>query len=954
MNPLQALQDYGQSVWLDYIRRGLLTSGELARMVKDDGVRGVTSNPAIFEKAISGSTDYRELLEELASLCQDAKTLFELVAVRDIQDAADVLRPVYDASDGRDGYVSIEVSPTLARDTVGTVDEARELWKAVGRPNTMIKVPATPEGIPAIEQLISEGINVNVTLLFSRDYYGKAAGAYIAGLKRRAAGGEELGRVASVASFFVSRIDSAVDGLLREKVESAGDESEREKFRSLMGKVAIANAKLAYREYGDIFSGEEWESLSGRGAQTQRMLWASTGTKDPAYSDVLYIDELIGRDTVNTIPPATLAAFRDHGSPRESLTEEVEAAGETIRNLAAAGIDLKQVTDKLLEDGVRLFAEPFEKLLAVVEEARRSAIAGRISHETWSLSDDLGARVRATLEEWRDKDKVRRLWARDASLWTGADEAKWLGWLGLAADDEGAYGEKLRELADKVRERAGKSGFSHALLLGMGGSSLSPEVLAETFGSAPGHPTLFVLDSTDPAQVRAVEKKVDLEKTLFIVSSKSGTTLEPSIFKEYFFEKVKEAVGAEEAGRRFIAITDPGSKLQEAAEREGFRRIRFGIAAVGGRYSALTNFAMVPAAVMGIDVDRFLDRVEEMVEACASCVPAEENPGVALGAILGTLAGSGRDKVTFVISPAIYDLGAWLEQLLAESTGKEDKALIPIDLEDVGPPEVYGDDRVFVYIRLTPTPDAGQDAAVEKLVEAGQPVVRIEVGDIYDLGQEFFRWEIATAVAGSVIGINPFDQPDVEASKVETQKLTEEYEEKGSLPPEKPILEEEGIRLIADPANAAALKGAAGDLSLVGCLRAHLGRIADGDYFALLAFIERNSRHIGLLQEIRHAVRDARRVATCLGFGPRFLHSTGQAYKGGPNSGVFLQITCDDAEDLPVPGHQFTFGVVKAAQARGDFQVMALRGRRILRVHLGSDVESGLVKLKDYVAQALG
>jgi len=588
MNPLQELQDYGQSVWLDYIRRGLLTSGELVRMVKDDGVRGVTSNPAIFEKAISGSTDYREVLEDLASLCQDAKTLFELVAVRDIQDAADVLRPVYDESDGRDGYVSIEVSPTLARDTAGTVDEARKLWKAVGRPNAMIKVPATLEGIPAVEQLISEGINVNVTLLFSRDYYARAAGAYIAGLKKRAAAGGELGRVASVASFFVSRIDSAVDGLLREKVESAADETEREQYTSLMGKVAIANAKLAYREYGGIFSGEEWEALARRGAQTQRMLWASTGTKDPAYSDVLYIDELIGRDTVNTIPPATLDAFRDHGKPRESLTEEVEAAGETMKNLAAAGIDMKQVTDTLLEDGVRLFAEPFEKLLAVVEKARRSAIAARISYETWSLSDDLAARVRATLEEWQEKDKVRRLWARDASLWTGADEAKWLGWLGLADDDQGAYGEQLRELADKVRERAGGSGFSHALLLGMGGSSLSPEVLAETFGSAPGHPTLFVLDSTDPAQVRTFEKKVDLGKTLFIVSSKSGTTLEPNIFKEYFFEKVKEAVGPEEAGRRFIAITDPGSKLQKEAEREGFRRVRFGMASVGGRYSALT------------------------------------------------------------------------------------------------------------------------------------------------------------------------------------------------------------------------------------------------------------------------------------------------------------------------------------------------------------------------------
>jgi transaldolase/glucose-6-phosphate isomerase len=954
MNPLQKLNEYGQSVWFDYIRRGLLTSGELKKMVDDGEVRGVTSNPAIFEKAISGSTDYREVLEELASLCQDAKTLFEQVAIRDIRDAADVLRPVYDETKAGDGYVSMEVSPNLARDTVGTVEEARRLWGDIDRPNVMIKVPATEEGIPAIETLISEGINVNVTLLFSQEYYEKAAQAYVGGLRKRAADGGDVSSVASVASFFVSRIDSAVDSLLEEKIAAAAD-GDKEKYRILLGKTAIANARQAYRRYGEIFgAGEEWKGLASKGAMTQRMLWASTGTKNPAYRDVLYIEELIGPDTVNTVPPATFEAFRDHGILRESLTEALDEADEVMVKIAEGGIDLKTVTDQLLDDGVRLFAVPFGKLLATVEKARKEAIAARISYETYSLPAELDARVKAILQEWQEGGKVRRLWARDASLWTGGDEAKWLGWLGVSGDDDEAYGGQLRGMAEEVRRKAEDSGFASVLLLGMGGSSLCPEVLSETFGPQEGFPRLIVLDSTDPAQIRAVEGGIDLTDTLFIVSSKSGTTLEPNIFKEYFFERVKEAVGPEEAGKRFVAITDPGSKLQETAERDGFRRVRFGIPGVGGRYSALTNFGMVPAAAMGVDVHRYLDRVEEMVEACSSCVPVKENPGVVLGVILGVLADAGRYKVTFVISPAIYDLGAWLEQLLAESTGKGGRGLVPVDLEKVGPPGVYGDDRLFVYIKVANDYDAEQEGGVKKLAAAGQPVVRIEVNDIYDLGQEFFRWEIATAVAGSLMGINPFDQPDVEASKVETKKLTSEYEKEGALPPEKPILTEEGIRVLADPTNAAALKEAmGGEVSLRSCLKAHLDRLSPGDYFALLAFIEMNDPHRNLLQRMRHAVRDVKKTATCLGFGPRFLHSTGQAYKGGPNSGVFLQVTCDDAEDLPIPGHQFTFGIVKAAQARGDFQVLADRGRRVLRVHLGHDVKAGLEKLRQAVEDAL-
>jgi transaldolase / glucose-6-phosphate isomerase len=945
-NPLRDLLKFGQSVWLDYIRRDLISSGELKRLIEEDGLRGMTSNPAIFEKAIAGSTDYADILASLRDRNDlDAKARYEIIAIRDIQDAADLLRSVYNDSKRRDGYVSLEVSPYLARDTQGTLEEARRLWKAVDRPNIMIKVPGTAEGIPAFEQLIGEGINVNVTLLFSQEVYQQVAEAYIRGLETFAAGGGDVGRMASVASFFISRIDSAVDAEVSARLKSAKTPQETQKLKDVLGKVAIANGKLAYQRYLKIFSGAGWEKLKAKGAQTQRVLWASTSTKNPAYPDILYVQELIGPDTVNTIPPATLDAFRDHGQPRETLTEDVEDAKRVMSDLSELGISIEKVTDQLTDDGVRLFEEAFDKLLAAVEKSTQGGHTPKISQQKHSLPDELAKQVAQNVNDWRAAGKVRRLWQRDASLWTNSDEAQWLGWLDVAE-------KQIEKLADfkKFADEIRKENFTDILLLGMGGSSLCPEVLDKTFGQVPGLPRLHVLDSTDPAQIKATENKVNLAKTLFIVSSKSGTTLEPNIFKQYFFERVKQTVGADKAGSRFIAVTDPGSKLEKEAEADKFRYVFHGVPSIGGRYSALSNFGIVPGAAMGLDLAKFLDRTEEMVQACAASVPVESNPGVTLGIVLGTAAVSGRDKVTLIASPAIYDLGAWLEQLLAESTGKQGKGIIPVDRERLGSPEIYGKDRVFAYLRYEPSPDADQDAKVAALEKAGQPVVRIAISDTYDLGQEFFRWEIATAVAGSIIGIDAFNQPDVEASKVETRKLTSEYEKTGSLPAETAIFEQDGIKLFTDAKNSSALGSAS---SLADYLRAHLNRINAGDYFAVLGYIQMNDAHEAKLQQIRHAVRDSKKVAGCAEFGPRFLHSTGQAYKGGPNSGVFLQITCDDANDLPVPGQKYTFGIVKAAQARGDFQVLAERGRRALRVHLGKEVNAGLATLSRAVAEAL-
>lgn len=948
--PVRALQAFGQSVWLDFMRRSFITSGALQRLILEEGVTGVTSNPAIFEKAITGSSDYADALSLLRKEPRlNAQASFERLAIEDIQSAADVLQPVYARTKRRDGYVSLEVSPLVAHDTQGTVKEARRLWEAVGRDNLMIKVPATSSGIPAIEQLIGMGINVNVTLLFAQEAYALVADAYLAGLEQLARRGGDLGSVASVASFFVSRIDTAADAEISALLKKSTDKEEGAKLRGLQGKIAVANAKLAYQRYQALFSGSRWDALARLGATTQRLLWASTGTKNPRYRDVLYVEELIGPDTVNTVPPATLDAFRDHGHPASRLTKDLDEAEAVLLAAERVGLSMTAITDRLLEEGLQSFSDAFDRLLVAVESRARENDPVPLNSCSYSLPPDMSAEVQASLKEWNEAARVRRLWNHDPSLWTDGDEHRWLGWLDIT-DQQLAHVPLLTNLAGETWRR----GFTHVLLLGMGGSSLSPEVLRMTFGRQAGYPELHVLDSTDPTQIRTVEKRIQIASTLFIVSSKSGSTLEPMILKHYFFERVQRLVGPKAAVRQFIAITDPGSPLQQLAETNGFRHLYFGVPTIGGRYSALSNFGMVPAAVMGLDIPQLLETAEEMVEACFPSVPVEKNPGLILGTTLGVLAKHGRDKVTIVSSPGLASFGAWLEQLLAESTGKAGKGIIPVDRETVGHPAVYGADRVFIYIRLQAAPEKSQDLAINRLERAGHPIVRIAVGDLYDIGQEFFRWEFATAVAGAIMGLNPFDQPDVEASKLATKELTAQYERTGTLPKESPIFEEGGIKLFADPGYAQLLQAAADPTPSLGrYLAAHLDLLATGDYFALLAYLEMDPTHEAELQAIRLRVRDIKHVATCIGFGPRFLHSTGQAYKGGPNTGLFLQITCEDAVDVRVPGQSYTFGLVKAAQARGDFQVLTERGRRLLRVHLGTDVRAGLATLKSVMEQAV-
>ena len=949
MNPVKALQKHGQAVWLDFLARGFIAKGDLKRLIENDGVRGVTSNPAIFEKAIGSSDEYDSAIAKaLKGHDRPVTDLYEHLAIEDIRHAADVLRPTYDELNGADGFVSLEVSPYLAMDTKATIAEAERFWREVDRKNLMIKVPATPEGLPAIRHLTAKGISVNITLLFSQKVYEDVAEAYLAGLEEYVRAGGDPSHVASVASFFVSRIDSAVDKQLDDKIAKANDPAEKARLKALQGKVAIANAKLAYQHYKKAFSDARWQKLQAKGARPQRLLWASTGTKNKAYSDVLYVEELIGPNTVNTVPPATLDAFRDHGKLRDSLEEDVAGAQRVLADLTKTGVSLDAITKHLVEDGVKLFADAFDKLLGAVAHKRAKVLGAGIDHQALVLGGELAKQVADVTEDWRAAGKIRRLWQHDKSVWTGTDEDKWLGWLDSAHAEQKKLAD-YTEFSDWVKNQ----GFTDAVVLGMGGSSLGPEVLAKTFRKRPGFPKLHVLDSTDPAQVAAMEHAVDIAKTLFIVSSKSGGTTEPNALKDYFYGRVEGTVGQSNAGSHFVAVTDPGSSLEKVAKTQNFARIFHGDPSIGGRYSVLSPFGLVPAAAAGLDIAHLLDFTLTMVRSCGPDVPPQENPGVQLGLMLGLAGRDGRDKVTILSSKTIADFGAWAEQLIAESTGKDGKGLIPIDGEPLGAPAIYGNDRLFIDLRTEADTDKSHDDKLAALEKAGHPVARIVLKSADHIGQEFFRFEMATAVAGAVLGINPFNQPDVEAAKVKTRELTSAFEKSGKLPDEKPVISNSDVAIYTDSENSQALRKAGANGDLGSWLKAHFARTKANDYVALLAYIDRNEPHIDTLQHMRLAIRDRRHVATCAEFGPRFLHSTGQAYKGGPDSGVFLQITADDAKDLSIPGQAASFGIIKAAQARGDFDVLTERGRRALRIHLKGDLKAGLAKLDAAISAAL-
>lgn len=923
MNAIQKLHETGQSLWYDNIHRGLITSGELAAMIGRGDIRGVTSNPTIFNSAISRSSDYDSAIKPMAWAGWSAEDIFYQLAVEDIRAAADLFRALYEQTQGGDGYVSLEVSPYLANDTEKTVSEANRLWKMVDRPNLMVKIPATQAGIPAIRQAIAAGINVNVTLIFSLSRYAMVMDAYLSGLEDRVAHNLPIGSIASVASFFVSRVDSKVDQQLERLIRDEGKHAGI--AAGLLGKVAIANSQLAYRLFRDHFGAERYARLKEQGARLQRPLWASTSTKNPAYRDVMYIEQLIAPDTVNTAPPNTIELFKDHGNVHLSIEGAEDAARKTIHELDQLGISLDQVTGELEVEGVRAFANSFTELLETID-ARRKAYQAELGPLQHAVKD-----WAARLEQ---QNTARRIFERDATLWT-QDPAQFmeikdrLGWLDAPASSRALIAE-LRQFVQEIQN----AGYTHALLLGMGGSSLAPEVLAQTFGPADQEKEfgldLAILDSTDPAQVRAAAHRSPLEQTLYIVSSKSGTTSEVHALMNYFWALAEEKLG-QKAGDHFIAITDPGTSLDALARQRNFRRVFNADPTVGGRYSALIAFGLAPAALIGLNIERLLNAAQSIAVQCQPDIPAGRNPGLMLGAVIGAGALAGRDKLTILTDPEFDSFGSWLEQLIAESSGKDGKGIVPVDLEPIAKVKSYSKDRLFVYIH-----SSGQlEDKAERLVHAGFPVAVIDMQDGYQLAAEFYRWEIGIAVACAMLGVNSFNQPDVQDNKNRTRAKIVEFRETGVIAEGSPIWEGQGGRVYGYP--FAGLDQAQNLKEVVH----RFARLAgEGDYIAINAFLPRNQRMLNSLQNLRRSLMKETSHATTLGFGPRFLHSTGQLHKGGPNNGVFLQITDQLLKDLDIPTQNMTFGTLESAQALGDLEALLARNRRAIRIHLTTaDIE---------------
>jgi len=935
MNPLLQLADHGQSYWLDNLTREMIENGELARRVEDEGLRGVTSNPSIFHAAISGGTAYDDQVEELVRKGLGAREIYEELVVTDIRSACDILRPVYDESEGSDGFVSLEVSPYLVHDTEATQAEARRLSSAVDRPNLLIKIPGSPAGYAAIEEMLYEGINVNVTLLFSISAYEAVADAYLNALERRADEGKAIDRVASVASFFLSRIDVLTDALLGQRIRPEAHGEDGPTPQDFLGRAAVANAKMAYQSFKKKFSGPRWERLAQGGTRVQKVLWASTSTKNPLYSDVRYIEPLIGPDTVNTLPDESISAFADHGTAQAGTVEEdVEEAREVLEGLESMGIDFDAVTWQLLNEGMDKFTVPYDKLLSSLEEVRESILGPSASGPDFAANVDPSA----TLQALQEERFAQRLHAGDPWLWTSDPEeaeaiANRLGWLSCILNFRPRIGD-LRRLGEEIREE----GTRWVVLLGMGGSSLWPEVCSRVFDTGDGRPELLVLDSTDPEAIRWVEERIEPGKTVFVVSSKSGTTTETLSLYHYFFSLVQDRVDGGDPGKRFLAVTDPGSPLEEEARNRGFRQVFTNPEDIGGRYSALSYFGLVPMALLGIDLHDFLEKADRQLTSCQGELPAEANSGVSLGAALGDLARSGRDKLTFLAHPRLEPFTLWLEQLLAESTGKDGKGILPVAGEPAGSATEFGEDRVFAYLGLQDQDDEQTVARLEALSEAGHPVIRMDVEGAGGLGAEIIRWEVATATAGAVMGLNPFNEPNVTESKKNTRELLDRWRESGDLGEPEPTAEKDGVR--AWSGGHAAEGNTPSEI-----VEALLETLSPGDYLAVLAYIRETDQRNQVLREFRSRVRSRNHVATTLGYGPRYLHSTGQLHKGGPDQAAFVIITADATENVAIPEEKHDFATLLRAQALGDFRALAERGRRVIRVNIGETVDSNLSSL---------
>ena len=914
MNRSEALKQAGQSIWYDNIERGMLMDGEMARMIKDGEVYGVTSNPSIFEKSISSSAAYDDILQSMAWAGLSKEQIYLELVREDIQAAADLFLPVYEATGGIDGMVSVEINPLFAYDTEKSIEDGRALWAQMNRKNVMIKVPATKAGLPVIETLISEGINVNATLIFSIPRYVEVMEAYFLGLEKRLANNLPIDHVTSVASFFVSRIDTLVDSRLEEY--GAANPQAADQVAALTGKIAIDNARLAYQEFLKFFASERFENLKQYGAKVQRPLWASTSTKNKAYSETLYVDELVAPNSVNTIPPATLSAFLDHGATDLRIEQDLERARKDFDMLLKLGFDYNRIAQELEDEGVEKFKQAYISLLETIE-TKRAFFKAELAN--------LGEAVHAALKKAADEVYVGSLFDHEPSFWTsdqsGHDEIRErLGWLSLP----GQQFSIIDELA-AFKEKLLSEGYVHAFVIGMGGSSLAPEVMSQAIAPVGGKGLkLQIIDTTSPDEIAFRVCGVDLRKTLFIVSSKSGGTSETMSAMKYFWAEL-EKIEPENVGKHFVAITDPNTSLQDLAYRKGFRKVFNARPDVGGRYSVFTHFGLVPAAVMGIDLHKLLGQGNASDLQSRKNVPYPANPNLMLGLVLGEAAKRGKDKLTFIAEGFAGSLVPWLEQLIAESSGKEGKGILPIENEPVLVSQNYPEDRIFVYFKT----DGSKAGLVDELKQAGQIVITIAIPEPYALAKEFYRWEYATAIACAVLQVNAFDQPNVQLSKTITKDMINAYQKSGKLEDGEPIWENDQA-IVYGFRNEEALK----ETDLESLLLAYARSVPEKGYVVLSGFIPRLEENFEFLQALRGRILNAVNKATTLGFGPRFLHSTGQLHKGGLGGGLFIHFTKDAEHDFEIPGEGMSFGTLQRAQALGDLQALAQKNRAAIRVHL--------------------
>lgn len=942
-NPPVAVQQYGQSIWYDNIRRSMLENGELQQLIDHSGVLGITSNPTIFQKAISSADDYDQAIASMLEL--DAESIYERLAVDDIQRALDMLRPIYDRTGGRDGYVSLEVSPLIANDSETTVAEAKRLFTTLNRPNAMIKIPATAAGIPAIEEAIAAGINVNVTLIFGLENYVEVAEAYIRGLERRRAAGGDVTGIASVASFFLSRIDTLVDKMLDNNIRAAqGRDLARVALNNkLKGKTAIANAKVAYKHFKSVFYGERFAALKVEGAMPQQLLWASTGTKNPAYPDTMYVDNLIGRDTVNTVPPETLVAFKDHGTVAPVLGENVSEAEAMLDMLAEVGIDLAQITARLQQDGVEAFVDSFSALIDQIE-ARRSVLQTGVIREQESVIGAHSEQVDISIHMLEAEHTNARLWNRDGTLWrdhpvVSSKIAGALGWLDPLASIDFARLERLGA--------AVKGSYDAVVWLGMGGSAQPAAVYSQAIGAQPGFPTFYLLNTTDPDQIAWVEAAINLDRTLFVVASKSGVTYETLALYRYFFEK------AGHDGKRFVAVTTAGSPLDQVAQANQFREIFHDSPDSLGSYSALGYVGWVPAALLGADLERLRASVERMLKASGAQIMAASHPGILLGTVLGVVSASGQDKLAVATSPSVAAFSSWIEHLIAESTGKEGRSILPVTGGTVGKPHDFATDRLFVFIRVEADDNSELDSALAALQGAGHPVITLRLRDVYAISGEFFRWMYAAVIAAKLFQVNPFDAPNINEGRQIFDRLLESLRREGKLPTLMPIAQSEQADLFVSDQLAPALRELARNQgfdskTVVGLLAAQLNGTAAGDFFAILPYLPQTDSLKTSLEDARRRLRHATRRAIALSYGPEYLHNTGQLYKGSGENGVFIVITSEKANAIPIPGESFGFTDAHLALALSDVEALQAQGHRVLHLH-GHSSESAVQAFSDAV-----